>query len=126
MKKLKLVSLVATPSLFLLTLLSSFHAPTNEEYDVVGIYQGTALESGSKCITSSGIEAASVVLTPTNLETGKYSVTVTRKEKDVYKVDGKNVYIETRYSYEYATGDDVILVVESNYGFTKGKLIFLD
>lgn len=127
--KLKNSSSILGISLAIVISMSSFNVNENrskDEYDVAGIYKGIELESGSKCITSIGVEDASVVLTPAKLETGKYSVSITRKEKDIYKVDGKNIYIETKFSYEYATGDDAVLVVESNYGYSKGKLIFLD
>jgi hypothetical protein len=32
--------------------------------------------------------------------------------------------VETRYCYKYATRDDVVLIVESNFGYSKGKIIF--
>jgi hypothetical protein len=53
-----------------------------------------------------------------------YEVTVTRKDQDLYEVQGVDVYIKTRYCYEYVYYDDAILKIDSNSGFTIGKLIF--
>lgn len=51
-----------------------------------------------------------------------YELSVTRKGKNLYKVDGKNVLIHTRYCYEYTYGSDALLRMDG-YG---GKLHFLD
>ena len=53
-----------------------------------------------------------------------YKISVSRKDNNFYKVDGQEIYIKTRYCYEYATNQDSILQVDSNTGFTIGKLIF--
>lgn len=58
------------------------------------------------------------------LDPGIYEVEVTRKGNDLYKVEGTSFYLETRYCYEYAYSETVILKIESNYGYTKGKIIF--
>lgn len=50
-----------------------------------------------------------------------YKVTVRRIDKDLYKTsDG--VYIQTKYCYEYAYGDDAVLRYE-RYSY-ENKLIF--
>ena len=72
------------------------------------------------------IEAAEYILVPTKLDEGKYKLSVARKAFNLYKVEGQPIYSETRYCYEYATGDDVILIVESNYSYNKGEIIFID
>jgi hypothetical protein len=38
-----------------------------------------------------------------------YQVSVTRKDANLYKVDGQQIYIRTNYCYEYAYGDAAIL-----------------
>jgi hypothetical protein len=51
-----------------------------------------------------------------------YQMSVTRKGSNVYKVAGKNIIIQTRYCYVYASSEASIL--ESNgYG---GDLIFVE
>lgn len=103
--------------------------PTSSEdkYDVAQIYEGIELQSGSKSIDTYGnVEDAKIVLVPTKLDEGKYSIELTKIDSNIYKIDGTSLYIETRYCYEYATRDDAVLIIESNYGYTKGEVIFLD
>lgn len=79
--------------------------------DVKNFYTAIEVESEDKVLTK--------------LDEGKYKLSVTRKAPNLYKVDGQDIYIETRYCYEYATFDDVILIVENN-GYDKGVIIFID
>lgn len=76
-------------------------------------------------LTNQGeFEEAELILTPTKLEVGKYKLTVSRKASNLYKVERQDIFIETRYCYEYATYDEVILIVESSYGYNKGEIVF--
>jgi hypothetical protein len=95
--------------------------------DVKTIYKAIETESDVKVLTTSGeMEEVEDILIPTKLDEGKYKISVTRKASNLYKVDGQDIYIETRYCYEYATGDDAVLIIESNYGYDKGVIIFID
>jgi hypothetical protein len=49
-----------------------------------------------------------------------YRGSVTRKAEDLYKIDGTSILIKTRYCYEYAYSEDVIIDT------TKDELIFTD
>jgi hypothetical protein len=51
-----------------------------------------------------------------------YEISVTRKGRNVYKVDGKDIIIHTRYCYAYAYSADSLLR-SAGYG---GELVFLD
>lgn len=51
-----------------------------------------------------------------------YEVNLTRKGSNVYKIDGKDIIIQTRYCYVYAYSDEAIFKA-SGYG---GELIFFD
>jgi hypothetical protein len=51
-----------------------------------------------------------------------YEVNLTRKGSNVYKVDGKDIIIQTRYCYVYAYSEEAILK-SSGYG---GEVIFFD
>jgi len=104
--------------------LSSFKNKSGSEYDIVAIYKGINLNDGCKGITEDGVKSISVVLAPTKLEIRKYVVNITRKGADIYKVDDKDIYIETRYCYEYSNGQQVVLNVESDYGYSIGKITF--
>ena len=100
---------------------------SGDTYDVVQVYEAVELKSGSKSIDSYGnVEDAKIVLVPTKLDEGKYSVELTKVDSNFYKIYGTDLYIETRYCYEYATRDDAVLIIKSNYGYTKGEVIFID
>lgn len=53
-----------------------------------------------------------------------YSVEITRKAANLYKVERTNLYIKTRYCYEYSYNQKVILKYTGGSGFSKGKLLF--
>ena len=99
----------------------------SSSYDIAGIYEKVEVKSGSKVIDAVGsVSDASAVLVPTKVDEGKYEVELTRIDKDFYQICGTSLYIETKYCYEYATWDDAILNITSNYGYTRGEVIFLD
>jgi|GEM_PF-1189707 len=109
--------------------------PVSSEYDIAAIHSGVEADrcwqavhshfSKIKVLTSDGdLEEADYILSESNLTTGKYVVKVTRKAKDLYQIDGKDMFIETRYCHEYATGEEVVLIIESTIGYNKGKIIF--
>ncbi len=106
--------------------LTSFNTPkTSDEYDIEAFYKGVTPSSGTMILTSSDeLEEAELILVPTIIENGKYLINVTKKTSDLYKIDGKNIYIKTKYCYEYSYNQEVVLKVESAYGYTKGKIIF--
>jgi hypothetical protein len=51
-----------------------------------------------------------------------YEVNLTRKGSNVYKVDGKDIIIKTRYCYVYAYSEEAIL---KSFGYD-GEVIFFD
>jgi hypothetical protein len=53
---------------------------------------------------------------------GDYDLSVTRKGSNLYKVDGKDLYIHTRYCYEYVYSEDSLLRMSG----TSGKIVFID
>jgi hypothetical protein len=53
-----------------------------------------------------------------------YKVSVTRKGQDLYLIDGQNIYIKTRYCYEYAYSEEAILQIDSLYGYNVGQINF--
>lgn len=98
-----------------------------ESYDIAGIYEKIELKTGSKVLDSYGnVKEAKAVYVPTKIDTGKYEVELTRIDSNFYQICGTNLYIETKFCYEYATRDDAILNVTSSYGYTRGEVIFLD
>ena len=83
---------------------------------------------GFMCITTShAFEECDVkAVLGTNTQMGKYQVTVSRKDQDLYKVEGTNIYIQTQFCYEYAIHDEAILDIDSTIGITIGTLYFID
>lgn len=63
---------------------------------------------------------ASLQASPIRAE--NYAVNLTRKGSNVYKIDGKDVFVQTRYCYVYAYSEEAILKT-SGYG---GEVVFLD
>jgi hypothetical protein len=63
-----------------------------------------------------------VMLFSTVVEAENYEISVTRKGSNIYKVEGKNIYIHTRYCYEYVYSENAFLKVN---GYS-GEIIFLD
>lgn len=107
--------------------LTSFTENTNlsDECDVNEFYKAVEPDRNVKVLTTSGdIEEAELILVPTKMEEGTFKIEVTRKGSNIYKVEGTDYYVETRYCYEYATYEEAILKVESNYGYNKGTIIF--
>jgi hypothetical protein len=107
--------------------LTSFTENTTliDECEVKEFYKALETESDVKVLTTSGdLEEVELILVPTKMEEGTFKIEVTRKGSNIYKVEGTDYYIETRYCYEYATYDEAILKVESNYGYDKGTIIF--
>ncbi|MCD6401706.1 MAG: hypothetical protein J7L73_07230 [Anaerolineales bacterium] len=96
--------------------------------DVEVIYEGiTPDDSRTKVITSYGnIEDVEKILVPIDLKEGVYELTVSKKANNLYKVNNKEIYIQTRFCFELGIYLDAILKVENNYTYTSSKLIFTD
>ena len=55
-----------------------------------------------------------------------YKVEVKRVASDLYQVLHEDLYIKTRFCYKYSYGEEAILEIDSPYGYTVGKIIFVD
>jgi hypothetical protein len=89
-------------------------------------YERIELDNGAKIIGAcGGVEEGESVLVPTEVEIGNYEVSVRKIDQNYYQIEGTSTVIETNWCSEYATyGVDAVLMVESNYGYTKGSIIF--
>ena len=126
MKAFRFIILTCLMTL-LFTSSSSLSTSKASSYDIAGIYEKVELKSGSKVLDSYGnVKDAKAVYVPTKIDTGKYEVELTRIDSNFYQIYGTNLYVETKYCYEYAARDDAILNITSNYGYTRGEVIFLD
>ena len=98
-----------------------------ESYTIYKIYEKIELDRGSKVIDNWGnIEDAQAVLVPTEIDRGRYDVEITRISNNLYQICGTSLYIETKYCYEYATREEVLLNITSTYGYDLGEVIFFD
>lgn len=95
------------------------------EYDIVEFYKGITPEDGTVVLTTfNNVEKAELILIPINLTPGNYQAKITRKAKDLYNIDGSNIFIKTRFCNEYSINADVHLIVASFPGDSQGKIIF--
>lgn len=110
-----------------LTSFATTNISSSKSYDIAKIYEIVQLESDSKVLDSYGhIDDAEYVLIPTSIDYGKYEVELTKIAFNFYRIYGTDLVIETKYCYEYANREDVILNIKSSYGSTIGEVIFLD
>lgn len=123
MKRLLNISLISI-SAFLLTSFSTTSSSTSS-YDIAEVYEEVRVDSGAKTIDSYGnVKDVKKLLLPTKLETGKYTVKITKIDSDFYQICDTKLYIETKYCYKYATREEVVINITSNYGYTKGEVVF--
>jgi hypothetical protein len=101
------------------------------ECEVVQFFEMITPELGTKVLTKSGeVEEAAFILKPVRIDEGTYEVEITRKAANLYQIiQAKDIRltkycIETRYCNEYANYKKAVFKVESNFGQTKGKLVF--
>jgi hypothetical protein len=117
-------------ALFCLICLNSYPQDTlpsvdQPEYDVSAFYSVVTPATGTKALSDFGeLTDVKTLLVPLQLNQGDYSITVTRKGSDLYLIDNKNIYIETKFCYEQCVIQKATLKVESQYGLYKGKLVF--
>lgn len=121
-RKIIFISVLA---IFMLFFLGFSSQRPRVECNVKNFYVEIEPDYDTKVVTRNGsIEDAEMILVPTKLNVGKYEVRLTRKDLDMYKIEGTDYWIETKYCYEYPSWEPVTLIITSNYGFTKGKVIF--
>lgn len=95
------------------------------ECEVRQFYEAVQPDTGVKVITTADdFEEVKLILVPYKMKEGISEVEITRKGSNIYQIDRTKYYIETRYCNEYANFEKVVLVVENNFGNTKGKIIF--
>lgn len=110
----------------LITLISTTVTFAESSYDIAGFYAVTKPEPGTKAVGKSDrtIEVE-YILTPTNVDKGKYVTKVKKIGDNLYLIKDADICVETRYCHEWSSfSEEVVLIIESNYGYTKGKIIF--
>ena len=94
--------------------------------DISELYSVIKAPAGTKAVgTYDKAVEVKYILTPTKIDTGKYAVEVTKIGDNLYQIKDTEICVETRYCHEWASfSEKVVLIIESNYGYTKGKIIF--
>ena len=112
---------------FSLVLIVSIAVYAGESYDVEEVYVMKDLPRDAKVIDRwDNITDAKYILLPAdNLYDGKYEVSVTRIDSNMYRVDGSDYIVMTKYCSEYSYHQKAILVYESG-SYTSGKLVFVE
>lgn len=115
-----------TIALCLMLMMATSVAYAESSYDISEFYSVIKPKSGTKAVGAydKSVEVK-YILTPTKVDTGKFVVSVTKIGDNLYQIKDTDLCVETRYCYEWASySKEVVLIIESNYGYTKGKIIF--
>jgi len=97
----------------------------SDKYDIVRFYELVDVDSCAKAMDTYGsLHDIKSLYLPTKIDEGRYTVKVTREDSNFYRICDTDIFIETRYCYEYAIREEVLLNVMSNYGYTRGEIIF--
>lgn len=107
-------------------IVSTFTANAESSYDIAELYSVIKPTSGTKAIGKYDKTIdVEYILTPTKVDTGKYVVEVKKIGDNLYQIKDTDICVETKYCHEWASfSKEVVLIIESNYGYTKGKIIF--
>ena len=117
---------IKTIVLCMIFMLAPSLAFAESSYDISELYSVVKAPTGTKAVgTYDKIVEVKYLLTPTKVDTGKYVVEVKKIGDNLYQIIDTEICVETRYCYEWASfSEKVVLIIESNYGYTKGKIIF--
>ncbi len=117
---------IKTIALSLILMMATSFAYAESSYDISELYSVIKAPSGTKAVgTYDKTVEVKYILTPTKVDTGKYVVNVTKIGDNLYQIKDTDLCVETRYCHEWASfSKEVVLIIESNYGYTKGKIIF--
>ncbi len=107
-------------------LLSCLLAYAESSYDISEFYSVIKPTSGTKAVGRyDKVVDVEYILSPTKVDKGKYVVEVKKIGDNLYQIKDTDLCVETRYCHEWASfSEKVVLIIESNYGYTKVKIIF--
>lgn len=111
--------------LMICLMMGSF-AFAESSYDISEFYSVIKPSFGTKAVGRyDKVVEVEYILSPTKVDKGKYVVEVKKIGDNLYQVKDTDLCVETRYCHEWASfSEKVVLIIESNYGYTKGKIIF--
>lgn len=104
---------------------TSDNSKTSNSITVLCVYEAVELPSEAKAFDSnSNLEEVKASFIPTKVDTRKYTVDVIRIDTDFYQICETDLYFETQFCHEYAICEEVVLNIKSNYGQTRGEVVF--
>ena len=113
--------------IILIALIAAAFTAAADEYDVEALLYAQEIEEGTLGVDRYGDPVKIYgLLVPVEINSGNYQIQVTRVDNNVYKVDGTDYCIRTKFCSEYCTREDAVLVVKSKYSYYNYKLVFLD
>lgn len=115
-----------TFGIYLILIVSAFTANAESSYDIAELYSVLKPASGTKAVGKYDKTIdVEYILSPTKVDKGKYVVNVKKIGDNLYLIKNTDICVETKYCHEWASfSEEVVLIVELNYGYTKGKIIF--
>ncbi len=119
--------LILLASIIPISALTSFSIPSSsvQSYNIVEVYKEAEVNDKAKTIDSyDRVTDVKKLLLPTTMKIGKHKVKITRIDSDLYQICDTQLYIETQYCYKFATKEEVVINITSNYGYIKGELVF--
>ena len=110
----------------IVVMMSAITALAESSYDIAELYAVTEPSSGTKAVGRyDKVIDVEYILTPTRVDKGKYVVEVKKIGDNLYRINDTDICVETRYCHEWTSyREEVVLIIDSNYGYTKGKIIF--
>lgn len=110
----------------LIFVLSAFVAKAESSYSIAEYYSVVEAKRGTKAVGKSNkVIDAEYILVPTKVDKGKFIAKVKKIGTNLYLIKDTDICVETRSCYEWTSSpEEVVLIFESNYGYTKGKIIF--
>lgn len=107
-------------------IVSAITANAESSYDIAELYSVIKPASGTKAVgTYEKTIEVKYILSPTKVDKGKYVVNVTKIGDNLYQIKDTDICVETKYCHEWASySKEVVLIIESSYGYSKGKIIF--
>ena len=97
---------------------------TSTECEVANFYEVVNNDQNFKVLTASGeVAEIAMILKPVRMDEGKHEVEISRKAQNLYIINHTKYCFETQYCFEQANYNKATLVVTSNFGQIKGKII---
>lgn len=108
--------------IFLLSILISSLCYCADSYEVKNILIKSEAEDGTLVLDNYNlVKEPRYILYPTVVDEGEYTVQLNRIDNNLYQIVNTDLYIHTKYCYEYGYLIDAVLVVKNRYNYYNNK-----